>query len=138
MELEESGPLAEMMRHFASEGKVVWIGLRTGREMPVKVVEKVEVKPGEGLAGDRFSGRVESPRQVTLIQAEHLPAVASFLGRPSIDPSLLRRNIVVECINLLFLKGKPFRVGSVWLEMTGPCHPCSKMEKHLAMEAIMR
>jgi MOSC domain-containing protein YiiM len=40
----------------------------------------------------------------------------------------LRRNIVVSGINLLALKDKTFSVGEAQLEMTGLCHPCSKME----------
>lgn len=44
---------------------------------------------------------------------------------------LLRRNIVVSGINLLALKDKQFRIGDALLEFTGPCHPCSKMERLL-------
>jgi MOSC domain-containing protein YiiM len=43
----------------------------------------------------------------------------------------LRRNIVVSGINLLALKDKRFRIGDTLLEFTGPCHPCSKMERLL-------
>jgi MOSC domain-containing protein YiiM len=81
--------------------------------------------------GDRFRGRPDSKRQVTLIQAEHLAAVGSMLGRDAIDPALTRRNIVVKGINLLALKDKQFRIGDAVLEMTGLCHPCSRMEKSL-------
>ena len=96
-------------------------------------VESVLLNCDSGLEGDRFSGRVGSTRQVTLIQHEHLAVVAAFLNHKSISPSLLRRNIVVSGINLLALKGKFFRVGEAILEFSGLCHPCSKMERQLGV-----
>ena len=68
---------------------------------------------------------------MTLIQAEHIDSVASMLHRESLDPGLLRRNIVVKGINLLALKDKQFQLGEAVLEMTGLCHPCSRMEENL-------
>ena len=68
---------------------------------------------------------------MTLIQQEHLAVIAACLGQESIDPSLLRRNIVVSGINLLALKDKTFRIGDALLEFSGLCHPCSKMERQL-------
>ena len=70
---------------------------------------------------------------VTIIQEEHLDAVASLLGKSgSIDPLDTRRNLVVKGINLLALKGKQFKIGDeVILEYTGPCHPCTRMEENL-------
>jgi MOSC domain-containing protein YiiM len=94
-------------------------------------VENVQLNPGSGLEGDRFHGRTGSPRQVTLIQQEHLKVIAACLHREAIHPSLLRRNIVVSGINLLALKDKFFRIGEVLLEFSGRCHPCSKMEREL-------
>jgi MOSC domain-containing protein YiiM len=94
-------------------------------------LEGVQINVGNGLEGDRFSGRASSLRQVTLIQYEHLAVVAACLHREAISPALVRRNIVVSGINLLALKDKRFRVGDVLLEFTGLCHPCSKMERHL-------
>ena len=67
-------------------------------------LEAVQIDLDKGLEGDRFSGRTGNPRQVTLIQQEHLAVIAACLGQESIDPSLLRRNIVVSGINLLALK----------------------------------
>ena len=43
----------------------------------------------------------------------------------------MRRNLVVRGINLLALQQARFRIGSVLLEGTGPCHPCSRMETAL-------
>lgn len=84
------------------------------------------------MLGDRYSGN-SGNRAVTLIQSEHLPAIASFLGESQIDPGLLRRNIVVSGINLLALKGNCFRMGTALLQYTGPCHPCSAMETALGV-----
>ena len=69
----------------------------------------------------------------TLIQQEHLNAIASFLNKSSIDPALTRRNIVVQGLNLLTLKGMKFRIGEALFEYSGECHPCSRMEENLGV-----
>lgn len=94
-------------------------------------LDAVQLVCAKGLEGDRFSGRADSPRQVTLIQREHLEVIASCLDRGPVAPAMLRRNIVVSGINLLALKDKQFRIGDALLEFTGACHPCSKMERVL-------
>jgi MOSC domain-containing protein YiiM len=53
------------------------------------------------------------------------------VGAGQVDPSLLRRNLVVSGINLQALKGWRFSVGGVLLEGTGLCHPCSRMDEAL-------
>lgn len=129
--MNQSSPLQVLLNTLPQTGRVEWIGVRPSRDEIMTVLEEVQVNSGTGLEGDRFSGRAESPRQVTLIQQEHLPVIAACLGREPIDPVLLRRNIVVSGINLLALKDKQFRIGDALLEFTGPCHPCSKMERLL-------
>ena len=129
--MAESRTLRELIAHVPQQGRVTWIGLRPSREEPVEAVREVEAVAGRGLVGDRYRGRGErGKRQVSLIQAEHLPVVASLLGRP-VDPALLRRNLVVEGINLEALRRLRFRVGEVVLEGSGPCAPCSKMDTRL-------
>ncbi len=124
-------PFIEALRErMARAGKVEWIGLRPARRQPLVACEEVVASPEAGLVGDHYSGE-SGKRQVTLIQAEHLEAVASFLGKPGIDPALTRRNIVVRGINLLALQGRRFRIGSAVLEATGLCHPCARMEENL-------
>lgn len=68
-------------------------------------------------------------RQVTLIQAEHLPVIAALAGLDAVTPEELRRNIVVRGLPLLALKDARFQIGEVILEGTGECHPCSRMEE---------
>lgn len=120
-----------LQTQFPHPGKVEWLGLRPARDIPIVTPTQVVAVIGKGLQGDRFVGGSQGKRQVTLIQAEHLAAIAALLGRESVPPDLLRRNIVVSGINLLALKTTPFLVGEVLLEMTGLCHPCSKMETAL-------
>lgn len=112
-------------------GTVTWIGIRPGRRAPLQLVSSVFANPDHGLEGDHFSGRPQAKRQVTLISAEHIQAVASMLHRDEVAPELLRRNIVVKGLNLLALKDKRFSLGGAMLEMTGLCHPCSRMEENL-------
>lgn len=123
--------LARLFAAPVNSGHVFWIGVRPARGEPLTVKTSVMAEAGRGLAGDRYKSARNGPRQVTLIQAEHLAAIASFLQREAIDPALLRRNIVVQGINLLALKDRQFRLGQALLEYTGECHPCSRMEENL-------
>lgn len=123
----ESG-LAALLAAPMRPGRVDWIGVRPERHAPLQALERVLLAPGEGLPGDHYRSRGQGKRQVTLVQAEHLSAIAAYLGRDEVSPQLLRRNLVTRGINLLALKGKRFRVGTAILEYTGECHPCSRME----------
>ena len=129
--LKESSPLQVLLNRLPQVGQVQWIGVRPSRGESMNELEAVQIDLDKGLEGDRFSGRAGNPRQVTLIQQEHLAVIAACLGRETVDPLLLRRNIVVSGINLLALKDKTFRIGEALLEFSGLCHPCSKMERQL-------
>lgn len=124
--------IKDLLNTFPRAGRVNWIGIRPERRGSVEVVESVAVSEHEGLIGDHYSGRIDGPtngkRHITLIQAEHLPAIAAYVGLDSVDPAELRRNIVVSGLNLLTLKDHQFQIGDVILEHTGECHPCTKME----------
>jgi MOSC domain-containing protein YiiM len=123
--------LKDLLQTIPQVGEVIWIGVRPARRAPVQKVEQVMATREKGLAGDHYAGTYSKTRQVTLIQAEHLPAIASLSGHASVDPALLRRNIVVCGINLLALKDTEFQIGEAILKMTGLCHPCSRMEEAL-------
>jgi len=118
----------ELQDSLPQVGRIKWIGLRSAKRGAVEVVETAEVEAGTGLVGDHYTKK-DGKRQVTLIQGEHLEGVQKMLSRENLDPALTRRNIVVEGVNLQAFKDRKFQIGEeVILEMTGDCHPCSRME----------
>lgn len=126
--LNPASPLARLMNGPMRPGAVTWIGLRPSRGAPMLSLEEIDLIAGQGIAGDRYKTRNNGGRQVTLIEAEGLAAIAAYMGEPAMAPERLRRNIVTRGINLLALKDKTFRVGGTLLAYSGECHPCSQME----------
>lgn len=112
-------------------GRLDWIGAAPGRRKPLVELPEADLEVGTGIAGEHHATGGQSKREVTLIQAEHLPVVASLVHRESVEPGLLRRNLVVSGINLLALKDRKFRIGDCVLEGSGLCVPCSLMEEQL-------
>ena len=131
--------LRSLTARFPRPGRVEAIHLRPGRDLAAVTVPCARALVDRGLEGDRSAARPSSrpgggKRQVTLIQAEHLPLIRLWSGR-DVAAAELRRNLVVSGVNLL-AQHSPFadqplqvRIGSeVLIVVTGPCDPCSKME----------
>jgi MOSC domain-containing protein YiiM len=115
----------------SSIGRVDWLGIAPVSRASIAARSEVDIVVG-GIQGDHHCRpKRDSKRQVTLIQAEHLAVVATLLGRDSIDPHLLRRNIVVSGISLAGLRYQTFRIGDAVLVGSGSCPPCSRMEENL-------
>ena len=136
--------LRELTAQFPNPCRIDAIWLRPARRVATVSVESVEAIAGRGLDGDRSTQAVTigGKRQVTLIQAEHLPVIAAMLRLDRLDGALLRRNLLVSGLNLhatrALFKDAPLHlhIGSdVVLEVTGPCEPCSKMEDLLGAGA---
>ena len=132
--------LRDLARRFARTGRVEFIFLRPERDVPAVSVGAATAVAGRGIEGDRSArgARPGHKRQVTLLQAEHVPAIAAFTGRPRVDAALFRRNLVVSGVNLLaarpLFKDQEIRVligDTVVLAITGSCDPCSRMEAAL-------
>ncbi|MEZ5661092.1 MAG: MOSC domain-containing protein [Burkholderiaceae bacterium] len=135
-----SGGLRELTVQFGRPGRLEAIVLRPGRRAPADWADEALAEPGRGLRGDHRADKVRTGdqarrRELTLLQAEHLPVIASLLNRDEIDARLLRRNLVIQGLNLAALaplfpdQTLLCRIGSeVVIEATGPCAPCSRME----------
>jgi MOSC domain-containing protein YiiM len=131
--VKEHSELARLFAQLPRAGRVQWIGLRPARDVAMQEVDSVDAVAGSGLSGDRYLARTggSGKRGITLIQAEHLPAIAALAGHDAVSPATLRRNLVVSGIPLVALKDRRFRIGGLLLEGTGPCDPCSRMEDAL-------
>ena len=143
VKLRPSQTLRDLTQQFPLIGRVEAIYLRPARLVPVVSVDEARAEPGRGLIGDRRSSTVRTgdlaqKREITLLQGEHLPTLAAWLGLPFLDASRLRRNLVVSGINLVSMRSLfadvvlQWRIGAdVVIEVTGSCDPCSRMETEL-------
>jgi MOSC domain-containing protein YiiM len=130
---DDKSTVARLLASLPQTGRLEWIGPRpVRREPPVPVLE-AELKTDSHLLGDHARPKAGGKRQLTLIQHEHLAAVAGYLGLDApLDPGRLRRNLAVSGLNLLSLKNRQIQIGDeVILDITGECHPCSRMEEEL-------
>ncbi|HEX5539923.1 MAG TPA: MOSC domain-containing protein [Methylophilaceae bacterium] len=134
--------MRSLTTQFPHGGRLEHILLRLQRRVPAVSVDEAQAIAGCGLQGDRscktpVPGQPENKRQVTLIQAEHLPVIAALASVNRLEPAAMRRNLVVSGINLLAARALfkdqmvLIRIGEVVLEATGTCEPCSRMEELL-------
>jgi MOSC domain-containing protein YiiM len=130
---DDKSTVARLLATLPQTGRLEWIGQRPVRREPLVAVPEAELKTDSHMLGDHARPKTGGKRQITLIQHEHLAAVAGYLGLDApLAPGRLRRNLVVSGLNLLALKNRQLRIGDdVILDITGECHPCSRMEEEL-------
>jgi MOSC domain-containing protein YiiM len=116
-------------------GRVEEIHIATVAGAAMIAVDAIEALTDSGLAGDRYQigtgfyspkPRPDGGRQVTLIEAETLAALASendiqFTGAEC------RRNLVTRGIRLVGLLGHRFTIGAVICEGIDHCPPCEHL-----------
>jgi len=118
--------IATLTSRNATPGLLQWIGIRPARRSDVEIIDSAQIT-NDGIQGDHYTSG--GKRTVTLVQYEHLAVIASLLGKKSVSPVDLRRNLVVSSINMLGLRNRQFMIGDAVLEGTGLCAPCSRMEE---------
>jgi MOSC domain-containing protein YiiM len=96
-------------------------------------VARVKCRAGWGLEGDRFYGyRPGYKGQVTFFAWETHVAAQREFGVPRLPPSVYRRNVVVEGLDLNALIGRRFTLGGVEFEGTAEARPCHWMNSAVA------
>lgn len=109
---------------------VEWIGIRPARRTALIALPEVLAVADAGLSGDHYASP-GGKRQVTLIRGEDLAQVALALGQQEVSPFQTRRNLVMRGLPAQLAAGSRIRVGECLLEISGPCHPCSRMDENL-------
>lgn len=95
-------------------------------------VAAVECVAGKGLRGDRFFDyKADYKGQATLFSWETVVALQRELGRPEIDPSVFRRNVIVEGADLNAMIGKEFELQGVVFLGSQEAAPCYWMNQAL-------
>lgn len=112
-----------------TEGKVTALFICPVAGEPMQRVNEVEAIAGAGLKGDRYaiaqgsySKGEKGRRQVTLINGIFFPGS----GFDYIDS---RRNIVTEGVELMWLIGKEFQIGTARMRGVKYCDPCARPSK---------
>ncbi|MDP4994656.1 MAG: MOSC domain-containing protein [Akkermansiaceae bacterium] len=94
----------------------------------VVALDEVECVAGRGLADDRyFDYKEDFKGQVSFLAAEILEELREKYGE--VDPTALRRNVLVRGANLAALVGKKFSIQGLVFEGSEDCEPCFWMDE---------
>ena len=94
--------------------------------------ESVECVAGRGLPGDRYYDREQGHAgQITFFDAEVARQAESHFEVESFSPSVFRRNVILDGVDLDRLIGRRFEIGDVRFEGTEHCTPCYWMDQAL-------
>jgi len=97
---------------------------------PLIEVQEIECVTGRGIRGDRFFDfQKDYKGQITFFSQEVFVALCSSLNVMGKSPSLARRNVLVEGVNLNALVGKDFELQGVKFCGTAECSPCYWMDQ---------
>ena len=111
------------------------IWLAEAAAAPMRRVPSARLLPGLGVEGDRYAlgggtwaGYPDLEKQLTLIDADDVAAVAAEVGA-DLTPGDTRRNLVTTGIDLPSLVGRWFAVGDALLFGAKRCPPCTHLER---------
>ncbi|MCG3148294.1 MAG: hypothetical protein PCFJNLEI_01737 [Verrucomicrobiae bacterium] len=100
---------------------------------PVVEVDSVECVASQGLVGDRyFAEKDDFKGQITFFALEVHRQLCEKFGQPGTPPSVYRRNVITEGVNLTTLIGQEFELQGVRFLGTEECKPCYWMDQAVA------
>jgi len=96
---------------------------------PVLEVPSIECEAGQGIRGDRYFGHEENFKgQITFFAFEVHENLCRELGVIGTSPSIYRRNVITEGIDLNSLVGEEFELQGLRFLGTEECKPCYWMD----------
>ena len=125
-----------------ASGQIVGIYVAAVKDAALVGYQKVSVRAGRGIEGDRYfsnSGKNRSNYkgqpdwEITLIEAEVIDAFNQRTGN-QFHHSNFRRNLVTRDIRLNDLVGKEFQIGDTRFYGVQLCEPCAKLQKRLGVK----
>jgi MOSC domain-containing protein YiiM len=127
-----------------TEGRVKGIYIAPKMGANVSGHQKVSVRAGKGIEGDRYFTNTGKNRsnykgqpdwEITLIESEVIEAFNQDTGN-KFHESDFRRNLVTEGIRLNDLVGKTFNINGVSFYGVQLCEPCASLQKRLAVKIL--
>ena len=127
-----------------TEGRVKGIYIAPKMGANVSGHQKVSVRAGKGIEGDRYFTNTGKNRsnykgqpdwEITLIESEVIEAFNHDTGN-KFHESDIRRNLVTEGIRLNDLVGKTFNINGVSFYGVQLCEPCASLQKRLAVKIL--
>ena len=108
---------------------------------PVVAVESIECVAGAGIRGDRFFNyKPDYKGQITFFDWAVHQRLREEFPEAEFDPSVYRRNVLTEGMDLNELIGREFSLGGLRFRGSEECRPCYWMDQACApgTEATMR
>jgi MOSC domain-containing protein YiiM len=100
---------------------------------PIVEVPAIECVAGRGIRGDRFFDyRSDYRGQITFFSAAVFAELCQALGIAPPCPSVLRRNVLLEDLDIEGLVGGEFEIQGVRFAATEECRPCFWMDQAVA------
>jgi MOSC domain-containing protein YiiM len=95
--------------------------------------ESVECVAGRGLVGDRYFDKERGHKgQITFFDASVARQAQATFEVESFSPSVFRRNVILDGVDLNGLVGRQFEIAGIQFEGTEHCTPCYWMDQALA------
>ncbi|MDG1494679.1 MAG: hypothetical protein P8Q91_02300 [Porticoccaceae bacterium] len=127
-----------------SQGNILGIYVAPTKGAGVMGHQKVSLRAGKGIEGDRYFSQTGKNRsnyqgqpdwEITLIESEVIEAFNRDMGH-SFHQSDFRRNLVTEGIRLNDLVGKTFTINNVSFYGVQLCEPCASLQRRLAVSIL--
>lgn len=116
-------------------GRVLALAVRPAKGVEMRLVERLELTPNQGVLGDHCTNR---KRQVTLLDEAAWHEACEEAGCEGLEWTTRRAQVLVEGIQLDSLIGSTIGLGTAMVEVLGEVDPCWQMEEAAAgLEAAM-
>lgn len=134
---------AVAIRHLFISPAHNFFGHHGGPSGKSPIIERTQIEcvAERGIRGDRFFDYRESYKgQITFFAFETYMLLCETLGVSSKPPSVFRRNVITEGMDLNALVGEEFAIQGVRFLGTEECKPCHWMDEAFApgAEAFLR